>query len=191
MELLHVPRQDEIPKGLFLNTDVITEDEEANIMKWLDAQVWSTAIKRRTQHYGYEYSYTSKFVSQTIPMSGPILDIANRLSNIFNANQCIVNEYYRDQAISPHIDANMFGPIIMGLSIGAPANMIFTNGDKKFIAYLPRRSLVLLQDEARTLWKHSIPSTKKIITPDGIIDKQTNYRRISLTYRTVNSDNII
>lgn len=182
---------DEMPKGLFLSTDVITEEEERNIIKWLDKQPWSTALRRRTQHYGYEYNYTSRFVSPTTPMSGPILDIANKFSNIFNANQCIVNEYYKDQTISPHTDAKMFGPIIMGLSIGEPANMIFTNGDKKFVAYLPRRSLILLQDEARTLWKHSIPSTKYIITSDGMVEKQNNYRRISLTYRIVNPENIV
>lgn len=96
-------------------------------------------------------------------MCGQIIEIATRFGIIFTPNQCIVNEYYIDQGISPHVDANMFGPTIMGLSIGDHANMIFTNGDKKFIAFLPRRSLVVLQDEARTLWKHSIPSTKKII----------------------------
>lgn len=135
MTPLDTPQQAEIPKGLYLNTNAITEDEETNVIKWLDDQPWSTVIKRRTQHYGYEYNYQSRYVSQTTPMSGPILDIAYRFGNIFTPNQCIVNEYYRDQAISPHVDANIFGPSIIGLSIGASANMIFTNGDKKFIAF--------------------------------------------------------
>lgn len=175
-----------IPKGLYLSPDVITEDEETKIIKWLDEQEWSTVLKRRTQHYGYNYEYRSKDVKRTTPMSGPILKLANRLSGIMVAEQCIVNEYYIHQGISPHIDSDAFGSVIMGLSIGSDGNMIFTrNGYEKFIAYLPRRSLIMLTDEAREHWKHSIPVTKHIVLPDGMKEKEEGYRRISLTYRTI------
>lgn len=173
------------PQGLYLTPDVITPEEEQRIIAWLDTQPWSTALKRRTQHYGYEYNYSSKHVNPTTPMSGPILEIAQRFSKIMTPTQCIANEYYRDQGINPHTDADMFGPVIMGLSIGAPCNMIFTKGDDKFVAYLPSRSLLVLQDEARTTWKHSIPNTIHISTLEGSIVKDMSYRRISLTYRTV------
>ena len=188
----------EVPVGLYLSEDVITEDEEREIIKWLDEQKWSTVLKRRTQHYGYEYNYGSKGVKPTTPMSGPILKLEQKFAqkvsfnfnpfnfDSFNFDQCIVNEYYRDQGISEHIDSDNFGPVILGLSIGSHANMIFTKDSEKYIAYLPPRSLVMLTGDARTSWKHSIPTTKYVITSEGLIPKDTNYRRISLTYRTVN-----
>jgi alkylated DNA repair dioxygenase AlkB len=176
----------EIPKGLYFMYEVITEKEEEEIIKWLDEQEWSTVLKRRTQHYGYEYNYNSKDVKRTKEMSGPILQLSAKLSKIMNAQQCIVNEYTEQQGISPHIDSDMFGPIIVGLSIGADCNMIFTaDGKERYVAYLPRRSFVLLQDDARHLWKHSIPMTKYVITSDGKKVKSSDYRRISLTYRTI------
>lgn len=177
-----------VPNGLFLSHDFITSEEEKSITQWLDNQQWSTALQRRTQHYGYEYDYKSKIPKPTIPMSGPILDISNRISKagLMNPTQCIINEYFHNQGIAPHTDSPMFGPIVIGVTLGDPCNMIFQNDTEKFVAFLPPRSLLLLKDEVRNLWKHSIPKTEKIILPTGeMMNKNKNYRRISITYRTV------
>lgn len=182
------------PEGLNILLDVVSESEEREIITWLDSQKWSEALKRRTQHYGFEYNYKSRSVYETKPMSGPILDLAGRFTTLFQLadvklDQCIVNEYYRNQGISPHVDAKMFGRVIIGLSLGAPANMIFTRDNEKYTAYLPQRSLLLMTGAARNEWKHSISSKIAMITSDGsVIKKQPDYRRISLTYRTINPE---
>jgi len=121
-------------------------------------------------------------------MFGPILEIANLIESrgIMKPVQCIVNEYYKGQGIAPHIDSINFGPVIVGVSIGDPAAMTFNFGDKKFDCYLPSRSMVILSSDARYKWKHSLD--KKVTCTDdcgNVITKPLNYRRISLTYRTL------
>lgn len=178
-----------IPDGLYLTPDFLTQDEEAELITWLDNQSWSTALSRRTQHYGYEYDYTRKNVhlTPTIPISGPLQKIADRLSEIMVPTQCIVNEYTRSQGIAPHIDSRSFGPIVISISLNADTIMLFTKGTDVFHCLLPRRSIVMLTGPTRYDYKHSID--KKVTYIDPItqltITKPHNYRRISLTYRTL------
>lgn len=102
--------------------------------------------------------------------------------------QCIVNRYLRGEGISAHTDAKSFGPVIVSISLEAPTNMIFTHPSKETISlYLPRRSILILTGEARDTYKHEIPSRVTIDLPDRVtkISKPLDYRRISLTYRTL------
>jgi alkylated DNA repair dioxygenase AlkB len=186
---LFIPQMDPtIPEGLYLILEFLTETEEHEIITWLDKQLWSTALSRRTQHYGYIYDYTRKNVqaTPTIPISGPLQKIAERLINI--PTQCIVNEYTRNQGIAPHIDSLSFGPIIISISLNADTIMTFTKPESiPFECLLPRRSIVILSGPARYQYKHSI--NKKVTYIDPItnlkVTKPSDYRRISLTYRTL------
>lgn len=181
-----------IPEGLCLTLDFITEAEEQEIVTWLDTQSWSTALTRRTQHYGYIYDYTRKNVQMTptTPISGPLERIAERLSaivNDFKPTQCIVNEYTRSQGIAPHIDNLSFGPIIISISLLADTVMVFTRNSEVFERLLPRRSFVMLSGPARYEYKHSINKNVTYISPTTHlkVTKPHDYRRISLTYRTL------
>ena len=102
--------------------------------------------------------------------------------------QCIINEYYRNQGISPHIDNLSFGPTIIGISIGADVGMTFDRNTKDstetFECFLPQRSMMMMTGPARYEWKHSISKCVTYVTPEGKkIKKPDTYRRISLTYR--------
>jgi len=179
------------PSGLFYQDNVITHELEQDVISWLDQQPWSTKLKRRTQHYGYEYDYTKKNVSHTsgTPITGPLKTIADWLSvnGVMTPTQCIVNEYTRDQSISAHTDSTEFGPIVVSISLLQPCNMIFTKDREEFKMTLMPRSIVILTGDARYNWKHQIPSRKTVTIPDGsTYRKPDNYRRISLTYRTLN-----
>lgn len=176
--------------GLTFIPDFLTPDEEMAIIQELDSCSWSTALARRTQHYGYEYNYKSKN-AQTLapPLTGRILGIAERLRDqglMDMPTQCIVNEYTREQGISAHTDSAIFGPVIISISLGAPTVMIFSNGDQKVPVFLPRRSLIVLRDDARNVWKHEIPQRKTLDIPgQRRVTKDVDYRRVSLTYRTM------
>lgn len=178
-----------IPEGLYLTPDFISEPEEQEIITWLDQQQWSTSLSRRTQHYGYLYDYTRKNIDPipTTPISGPLHHIATRLLN--NPTQCIVNEYTRNQGIAPHIDNLSFGPIIMSISLNADTVMTFTHTDSSnvFQCLLPRRSIVMLTGPSRYQYKHSIDKKVTYIDPitNTKVTKPHDYRRISLTYRTL------
>lgn len=175
-----------IPEGLFLQHNVITLEKEAKIISWLDSRPWSTELSRRTQHYGYIYNYKGKGLATGPVFEGPILEISQMIqkSGLMNPAQCIVNEYYRNQCIAPHIDNLVFGPVIMGLSIGSDGVMIFKRNSKTFECFLPRRSLIMLSGPARYEWKHGISKEVTYIDQDGTkLSKPEDYRRISLTFR--------
>lgn len=182
-----------IPEGLSLQLNVITPEKEAEIIAWLDKQTWSTELSRRTQHYGYGYNYRKKDLTPGPPLTGPIKEIAEifRTARLMNPEQCIVNEYTRNQGISPHVDNLGFGPIVIGLSIGEDTVMIFERsrpgqGSERFECFLPRRSVVMLSGPARYEWKHSIDKLVTYIDSNGNkVTKPQDYRRISLTYREV------
>ena len=191
----------QLPPGASLHLDIITPEIESAILTELNQQPWSDALRRRTQHYGYTYDYTTRALNgeaqQTTPLSGWILRLAEhfRDSDVFGKNpngtnviptQCIVNEYTRNQGINSHTDAAIFGPTIVSVSLGDPTVMIFMRGEKTIPIYLPPRSALILTGDSRYYWKHEIPARVTYELPDGRkITKPANYRRVSLTYRTL------
>lgn len=179
------------PVGLIYVQDFISPEFERQLINWIDQQTWNTSLKRRTQHYGYEYNYSSRAASKkTTPLSGPLLELKDMLSSIMESEQCIINEYTKNQGISAHIDALTFGPVICSVSLNCPCNMIFTRGNESYSVYLAPRSLVCLTKEARYQWKHEIKPNTTILSPIGEeIKKSDDYRRLSLTFRTMNKTN--
>lgn len=175
--------------GLFYQDNVLDEAWEKTIVEWIDKQPWNTSLKRRTQHYGYEYNYRSKVAAKpTNPLSGPILNISDWIKSlgIMNPQQCIINEYFKDQGIAAHIDSSTFGPMVMSISLLEPCNMIISKDDQKVILTLAPRSLLVLSGEVRTQWKHEIKPTTMVQMTNGLTYiKSDGYRRISLTYRTL------
>lgn len=203
MKLVYHPS---IP-GLTLIHNILTEKFEYLLLNEIDAQPWSNQLKRRVQQYGYAYNYSSKnILSQKIDdlLPGMNLFLDNFMClehNIPRPNQCIVNEYTKNQGISPHIDHTSFGPTIMSLTLNDGANMIFINitTGQEYSVWLPRRSLAILQYDARYKFKHSIPTKLTMTVSDYDCNnslyamgypsinflKDDNYRRVSVTFRTV------
>jgi alkylated DNA repair dioxygenase AlkB len=178
----------DLPSGLFYSPDFISEKLEKEIIDWLDSQEWSTKLSRRTQHYGSEYDYSKKKVSSN---SEPLPDFLLKLIKKFPIsddgvfNQCIVNEYTRNQGIAPHTDSKEFGETIIGISLGDDTVMNFTYGDKSYDLLLEKRSCMMMTGDARYKWKHGIDKKVSYHTDDKKIIKAQNYRRISLTFRVV------
>jgi len=83
-----------------------------------------------------------------------------------------------------------FGDTIIGVSLGDDTVMKFTrdvNGEiEEYNLFLPKRSIMMMTGEARYKWKHSIDKKVSYLDDEGDkIVKAANYRRISLTYRTI------
>lgn len=179
----NIPSLDYIP-------DFIDQEEERYFLQKIDEAVWDNTLKRQVQHYGYRYDYKARSVvsSSYLGALPKYLDeLAQKLyiKNLFSKkpDQVIVNEYLPGQGIAPHIDCeSCFGNEIASLSLGSGAVMQFTNLDENQEIYLENRSLILLQDDARYKWKHSIPARKS----DKIFGKSVSRsRRISLTFRNI------
>lgn len=175
--------------GLTYQEECIDKDLEFLVTSWIDQQEWSNILKRRTQQYGYEYSYHVRGqIKITKPITGPLKDIADWLTvnNVIAPDQCIVNEYYKDQVIGSHIDSEVFGPTIVSISLLEPCAMIFTKESERKEMTLMPRSLLILRDEARYKWKHEIPKRIRInMSDDSVYTKKEDYRRISLTFRSI------
>ena len=186
--------------GLFLQSEALSIDAEIQILIYLDALGWSNELKRRTIHRGYKYPYKGGSLVPTDPIEGLLLTLADVITSnrLFGPNmkgqnirpdQAIVNEYLRDQGISAHTDRKDFGPRIAAFSLGADTNFVFRNSTtgEKVEIYVPPRSLMVMTGESRSNWTHEIPSRKSVNTPTGRVNKSPDYRRVSITYRSVTS----
>ncbi len=171
--------------GLNLLRDWLTEDEERSLLEHIDASTWNTTLKRRTQHYGYEYKYAGGSVTTTAdPIPDWITPYINRLVEqgilVDAPDQVIINEYHPGQGIAPHTDnTHLFADGIVSVSLGSDIVMDFTLTNGTAIAMtLPRRSMLSLHKDARYKWKHGIAHR---YTDGG----KARGRRVSLTFRTM------
>jgi len=182
--------------GLSLLPDFITEAEERELLSVIDQQPWLADLQRRVRHYGYRYDYTARQVTADLYLGALpnwLQPLALRLhcEGLFASppdqvpDQVIVNEYQPGQGIAPHVDCiPCFGGTIASLTLGSGCLMDFTHSNtaQKTSLFLPPRSWLLLQGDARYHWQHGIAKRKSDVV-DGV--KMQRGRRVSLTFRTV------
>ena len=163
----------ELPKGLTLKENFISEAYEKELLEEIDNRPWLNDLKRRVQHYGYKYDYKTK---GKLDYLGELSDFLKPIDVGFKFNQVIINEYLSGQGIAPHIDLpSVFGECIASLSLGCACTMEFTKEAETIPILLPPKSLLVLTNEARYNWKHGIPARKSNIAS----------RRVSITFREV------
>lgn len=179
-----------MPGGLSLRLDFINNDEERLLLEEIDSNPWDTRMARRVQHYGWQYDYKARKVDPSGylgPLPKWLAALAERLveQSVLKEmpDQVIVNNYEGAQSISKHIDCIpcFRGPIVT-LSLNEAWEMIFTRqnaeGELKYKQLLTRRSVAVLDGDARLLWLHEIPKRLK----EG---SMTRGRRVSITFRKI------
>ncbi|MCP3804827.1 alpha-ketoglutarate-dependent dioxygenase AlkB [Allokutzneria sp. A3M-2-11 16] len=179
-------------EGLIYQAGWLTPGQQRELLSGIDAEVWSSALRRRVQHYGHRYDYGRRAV--TAADSAPPLPVwsqalAARLHRegfmADLANQAIVNEYLPGQGISAHVDCvPCFGPQVAAISIGSACTMDFSDPDngERVPVRLEPGSLCVMTGAARYRWRHAIAARKSDPTPTG---RQPRGRRVSITFRTV------
>ena len=181
-------RLDDDPPGLLTIPDFISVEEERSLLGAVDRGIWLTDLARRVQHYGWKYDYKARKVERSAYL-GPLPDWAERLAHRLlehgfvqeMPDQVIVNEYVGSQGIAKHVDClDCFSGPVVTISLNESWGMVFRNenGTEKVERVLPRRSAVILDNEARHTWTHEIPKRKK----EGAAIRE---RRVSLTFRKV------
>lgn len=176
--------------GLLLYPDFISESMEVELIREIDAQTWVVDYNRRLQYYGYRNELEAPYDLIQIPV--PMPPMIRQLSQMIveqkivsmQPDQVIINEYAPGEGLKPHKDRNYFENQICGVNLGSGCIMRFikiAGGDVQDVP-APRRSVYVMQDDARYKWNHSIPSRKKD-TIDGMV--QHRERRLSITYRKV------
>ena len=180
-------------RGLQYIPNYITEFQHDWLLDQIDKQEWHSFSKRRAQHYGPKYDYTTgKLKPDT--RTNDLPEWLQRLSHKLHKdgyiseapNQVLVNEYQPGQGIGGHIDREpWFKDTIISLSLGSSCIMEFTNQydkTKKVSVWLALRSIAVLTEAARYTWLHGIPARKSDVW-DG--RKYARQRRVSLTFRKV------
>lgn len=175
--------------GLTYIPNFISPQKQEELISSIDSATWLTDLKRRTQHYGYKYDYTKKSINVSmrlglLPSWLNHNDLINQ--DLFQTiDQVIINEYLPGQGIARHVDCiPCFGPTIASLSLNSACIMKFehlTSNQTKELVLEPC-SLLVLTNEARYDWQHSIAPRSTDIIKDELVHRS---RRISLTYRTV------
>ncbi len=165
--------------------NIISEELECDLIQYIDSFDWTIGPdeKRLVQQYGYNYNYNSRTISEekAPPIPALLVELATKLK-IPEYNQMIINNYLPGEGITPHIDnLNCFGNEITIISLGSGVTMNFTRPKHKAKEiYLEARSMLILKDEIRKLWKHEIKKRKSDVVY-GI--RKPRGRRISITYR--------
>ena len=109
---------------------------------------------------------------------------------------CIVNEYRDNQGISAHVENFRFASPVCGLTLSQGDFMRFhelvlpddgsvrsgkagqaKRTGRRVDVCMPRRSLLVMDDKARSIWQHEIVRSRKGRTGQ-------DWRRVSLTFRT-------
>lgn len=179
--------------GLSSVADFIDVDAERALLARVDAGVWNTAWQRRTQHYGLRYYDPAERCDATEPPAVPLPDwLAPLCRRLFAEGHCdvlpdrvSVNEYLPGQGIAPHIDAGLdLVKTIMIVSLGSPCVMEFSHprDGRKVCRLLERRSLTVIDGEARRDWRHGIPKRRSDLWQGAKIMRT---RRVSLMFRSV------
>ena len=193
------PESSQEMPGLTLIPDFISETEEEEILAKIEQSEWSTELKRRVQHYGWQYGYKSRRIDPSMHI-GPLPDWANEIARrlvdrgYFQSglpDQVIVNEYLGDQGISPHVDSPSFTDVVATVSLLESWEMEFRKkrSKTKVVRRLERRSATILEGDARHKWTHEIRKRRSEPGPLKPGNKNPSRisrgRRISLTFRKV------
>lgn len=195
-EPVRTGEEPEIPGAKYI-PEFMSHDEVAVLWRWLDSQspeVWIRDLSRRVIHYGWRYDYTNRRISPDLyigPLPKRCAVLAERLHHETGKfhetpNQVIVNEYEPGQGIAMHTDHPDFGPTVAMISLGDSWSMDFLHErtGRKQSRVLGVGSALILSGEARREWRHGIAKRKK--EPGG----RRRSTRISLTFRTVHSDQL-
>ncbi|KAH8550398.1 hypothetical protein BGW37DRAFT_83957 [Umbelopsis sp. PMI_123] len=183
--------------GLTVIDEFVSPEEEIYLVQCCDERVWSglgispnPELKRRTQQYGHIFSYQYRKVLQELgPLPDFVTPVLTRIDdkNLSpSPNHLLVNEYEAGQGIMPHTDApSIFGAVILSLSLLSACVMKFTNvvTGHTVDVLLPRRSMLVMTDEARYNYKHSISKDVIETLSDGTTVERS--RRVSFTFRQI------
>jgi alkylated DNA repair dioxygenase AlkB len=171
-----------LPEGLRYLPDFLSPEEERALVERMpeaafrEVRMRGQVALRRTAHYGWDYGYESWQIEPAAPVPDWILPLRERAAALVGAapsalEEVLVTEYPPGAGIGWHRDAPMFGPAVVGVSLGAPARMRFRRAGASSALLLEPRSAYVLDGPARTQWQHSIPAAKAL--------------RYSITFRTL------
>ena len=174
----------EVP-GFSTYTGCVPEAVAAAVETWLQTEEFTRRLHdapgleptdppRQAAQYGAAiYDYPSKRVMKSDAYSGVpaalmgLMELAQSHVPEAKLDQCIVNVYRKGEGIAAHVDHEDLGPVVAAITLGTDRVLRLTpatpppgngeDGDGGVNVELARRSLYVMRDDARSLWRHSMP----------------------------------
>ena len=179
----NVVRRVEGVEGLSLLRGAADAEAVKRIVAGLRKQEWARWQHWRKfsrQDFGYRYDITSRDVGPAVPIPEEIRALFPALREAgwegeSDPTQVIVTRYPAGGCLGIHIDSDVFGPEVAGVSLGREWPVCFTppgrSGPERPVR-MPVLSAYVMRGPAREAWEHRVPPTY-------------NGERISLTLRTL------
>jgi alkylated DNA repair dioxygenase AlkB len=182
------PTSPVFPPGFTYIPDFITEAEEAYLIGEIGKIPLHTFLfqgfeaKRKVASFGYDWSFDKRILSKGAGIPDAFRPLIGAVARGLSLNETafaelLLTEYPEGSVINWHRDAPPFD-LIAGMSLLADCTFRLRPHDKArqgrgAVISLPvrRRSLYVIQGEARIDWQHSIAAVKE--------------RRYSITLRTL------
>lgn len=181
-----------LPNGFTYQPDFISKEEESRLLEAIYKIPLQPFLfqgyeaKRRVASFGYDWSFEKQILTKGPAIPIDFLWLIERIAAQLTIRkeaivELLITEYREGSIINWHRDAPPFD-IIAGISLLAdcifklkPYNKSLQS--KKAVLSLPvqRRSLYIMQGEARSAWQHSIAPVK--------------HTRFSITLRTLRTSN--
>lgn len=203
---LDVKRTQGLVKGgnendLMYVKEILTTDEENELMMHIDTRKWIQLKRRRLQQYGGTPGETTEKLPQFLMHISKTLVKLGLFSDKFSPNHVLINEYASGQGIMPHKDGPLYYPNVVILSLLGPCRFDFfrNNVPRKddephdSILVSPRSLLRFRKSKYKDCWhgiKASVSDTIKSHTRErgeysagDVIPR--GIRRVSLTFRHV------
>lgn len=136
--------------------------------------------RRMVRSYGWSYSFGDRRLTPTDPMPPHVTRLRSLAAALADVpaiafEQALVTKYPPGATIGWHRDVPSFGPVVVGVSLGAPCRLRLRRvvGGVRYLheQVLEPRSVYILARLARSAWEHSVPPTDEL--------------RYSVTFRTI------
>lgn len=176
----------EPPGGFRYRPDFLDAESEQRLLAHITAMPFEpvvmhgVAARRQVVHYGGRYAYDGGEVSSAAPVPASLSELGARAAaeDRFPAGaslEALVTRYPPGAGIGWHRDAPPFGPVVVGISLGAACEFRLrldsATGYDVYKTELAPRSLYVLAGTARFRWQHMIPPVPTL--------------RYSITFRTL------
>jgi alkylated DNA repair dioxygenase AlkB len=167
------------PPGFQYFPGFITKDEETQLIKAAEEtelhifNFQGYEAKRKTASFGYDYSFDKRSLSKGKDIPPEFIFIIEKVGKRLSIPaeqfaELLVTEYPVGSVINWHRDAPPFD-LIAGISLNTDCTFRLRPQDKakqdrKSIISFPvqRRSLYVMEGEARSEWQHSISPVKSV-----------------------------
>lgn len=154
------------PAGFRYTPQFLTVDEETEFlalvpsMPFRSIEMRGEVALRTVACFGFDYLYTARDVVPAESFPSLLLRLRERAETLAGdgstLEQAIVTSYPAGAGINWHKDAPVFGPSIVGISVGSSARIHLRQESNVHRLNLAPRSAYVLSGEARRAWLHRV-----------------------------------